>query len=317
MYYYVKNLQGDIVKIVKQDGTVAATYTYDAWGKILSIKDTANNEVPSSNTFHVANLNPYRYRGYIYDNETGLYYLQSRYYDPITGRFINADSFCDTKTCSPLSVNMFVYCGNNFLNYIDNSGHSASAIWTSPKTCPVERQAIQLGLINTSELKEYFYAGMYYGTDGYEHYTYNQSYDLINNGIIYGIIEICALRKTEKQWEDYSYQAWGWFEDTVNAVRIIINSVSELLTFLSDEYASPSILSYVPMITLSANIVYNLTGNPYKNSFVSYIAQEKNNPNNKVDGNKYLILLKSTKSITIKYFNGGDFYHEQEVRLPY
>ena len=85
MYYYVKNLQGDIVKIVKQDGSVAATYTYDAWGKLLSVKDGSNVNVPASKPFHVANLNPYHYRGYIYDTETGLYYLQSRYYDPITG----------------------------------------------------------------------------------------------------------------------------------------------------------------------------------------------------------------------------------------
>ena len=126
MYYYVKNLQGDIVKIVKQDGTVAAIYTYDAWWKILSIKDTANNEVPSSNTFHVANLNPYRYRGYIYDNETGLYYLQSRYYDPVTGRFINADIYCDTMS-SIFGTNMFAYCNNNPVNRIDPDGNDA--IW--------------------------------------------------------------------------------------------------------------------------------------------------------------------------------------------
>ena len=122
MYYYVKNLQGDIVKIVKQDGTVAATYTYDAWGKILSIKDTANNEVPSSNMFHVANLNPYRYRGYIYDNETGLYYLNSRYYDPITGRFLNADDMQHFIYYSVLTANIYTYCNNNQVRYIDAKG---------------------------------------------------------------------------------------------------------------------------------------------------------------------------------------------------
>ena len=121
MYYYIKNLQGDIVKIVNQDGTVVASYTYDAWGKILTIKDGSNVDVPSSNTFHVANLNPYRYRGYIYDNETGFYYLQTRYYDPITGRFLNAD---DTQCIQSevLSSNLYTYCLNNPISYVDYSG---------------------------------------------------------------------------------------------------------------------------------------------------------------------------------------------------
>lgn len=117
-------MQGDIVKIVKQDGSVAATYTYDAWGKLLSVKDGSNVNVPASTTFHVANLNPYRYRGYIYDTETGLYYLQSRYYDPITGRFLNAD---DTQFIQSqvLSSNLYTYCLNNPINHVDYEGEMA------------------------------------------------------------------------------------------------------------------------------------------------------------------------------------------------
>ncbi len=123
MYYYVKNLQGDIVKIVKQDGSVAATYTYDAWGKLLSVKDGSNVNVPASKPFHVANLNPYRYRGYIYDTETGLYYLQSRYYDPITGRFVNADDTQFIKS-QVLSSNLYTYCLNNPVIHLDGNGKS-------------------------------------------------------------------------------------------------------------------------------------------------------------------------------------------------
>lgn len=124
MYYYVKNLQGDIVKIVKQDGSVAASYTYDAWGKLLSVKDGSNVNVPASTTFHVANLNPYRYRGYIYDTETGLYYLQSRYYDPITGRFLNADDMQYIVCCALHNTNLFEYCGNNSICNVDKNGTS-------------------------------------------------------------------------------------------------------------------------------------------------------------------------------------------------
>ena len=115
MYYYVKNLQGDIVKIINQAGTVYASYVYDAWGNIKSVSgDTTLRE-----------LNPFRYRGYVYDSESGLYYLQSRYYDPFTGRFINADVYCDTATGSPLSANMFAYCENNAIMKYDVTGKDA------------------------------------------------------------------------------------------------------------------------------------------------------------------------------------------------
>ena len=132
MYYYVKNLQGDIVQITKQDGTVVAKYVYDVWGKILSIKDGSNNTIETTNATHLANLNPFRYRGYVYDNETGLYYLQSRYYDPITGRFLNADVYADTGN-SVISTNMFAYCENNAVMKYDVTGKDAWWI-QSPKS---------------------------------------------------------------------------------------------------------------------------------------------------------------------------------------
>ena len=82
-YYYVTNLQGDVVAILNSSGTAVVEYTYDAWGKLLNTADTTSN--------NLGLLNPLRYRGYVYDRETGLYYLQSRYYNPEWGRFINAD----------------------------------------------------------------------------------------------------------------------------------------------------------------------------------------------------------------------------------
>ena len=95
-------------------------YTYDAWGNILKEKSNVN---PSYAT--VREFNPFRYRGYVYDTDTGLYYLQSRYYDPTTGRFINADdtAYVDTNSGTPLSTNMFAYCENNFINNVDKTGH--------------------------------------------------------------------------------------------------------------------------------------------------------------------------------------------------
>ena len=70
-YYYEKNTLGDIIGIINSSGTQVATYTYDAWGNILT------------KTGSMADINPFRYRGYYYDTETGFYYLQTRYYDPI------------------------------------------------------------------------------------------------------------------------------------------------------------------------------------------------------------------------------------------
>ena len=124
MYYYVKNIQGDIIKIVNEDGGLAYTYDYDAWGALLSIKDNQGHTISGNS---LATTNPLRYRGYVYDDETGLYYLQSRYYDPKTGRFLNADVYFDTQTGSPLSTNMFAYCENNAIFSIDIFGKAHSS----------------------------------------------------------------------------------------------------------------------------------------------------------------------------------------------
>ena len=94
------------------------SYEYDSWGNILSIKDENGNEITDSN--NIGLINPYRYRSYRYDTETGLYYLQSRYYSPEWGRFINADSIISD---SILGTNIYVYCENNPINYCDSSGN--------------------------------------------------------------------------------------------------------------------------------------------------------------------------------------------------
>ena len=108
-YYYLLNLQGDVVEIVNASEVPVADYTYDAYGTILSA------------TGSLAAVNPLRYRGYYYDTETGFYYLQSRYYDPALGRFLNADSYGSTGQ-GFLGYNMFAYCNNNPINCSDPSG---------------------------------------------------------------------------------------------------------------------------------------------------------------------------------------------------
>ena len=118
-YYYAYNWRGDIVGLYAENGAPECTYTYDAWGKLLSVKNPAGTEMTSAT--YIGNLQSLKYRGYVYDRETGLYYLQSRYYDPVTRRFINADGLVSTGT-GVLGYNMFAYCNNNPIIFSDASG---------------------------------------------------------------------------------------------------------------------------------------------------------------------------------------------------
>ena len=120
-YYYVLNLQGDVVKLVWYipgfEYEAVATYTYDAWGSVTAT--TAAGNTPATTT--LVYRNPIRYRGYVYDNETGFYYLQSRYYDPANHRFINADAYASTGQ-GFTGTNMFAYCNNSPVNCSDPTG---------------------------------------------------------------------------------------------------------------------------------------------------------------------------------------------------
>ena len=120
LYGYRKNLQGDIVEIVHSEYNVSLVqYTYSPYGEVLSISGTM------ADTLGVAN--PFRYRSYYYDTETGFYYLQSRYYDPVVGRFLNADAYVSTSQ-GILGNNMFAYCGNNPVNREDAYGYMWGAV---------------------------------------------------------------------------------------------------------------------------------------------------------------------------------------------
>ena len=109
-YLYTRNLQGEIISVTDTyTGTTVANYVYDSWGNVLTA------------TGVMADVNPIRYKGYYYDSEIGLYYLQTRYYDSQVGRFINADSFVSTGQ-DLTGFNMYAYCGNNPVSRVDESG---------------------------------------------------------------------------------------------------------------------------------------------------------------------------------------------------
>jgi RHS repeat-associated protein len=121
-YYYIRNAQNDIIGLYDEVGTRVASYTYDSWGKLISIKDQNGIDVTDDET-SVGYKNPYRYRGYQYDGETGLFYVGSRYYDPQIGRFINADGKLNPQE-GFTGMNLFQYCGSNPVNRIDPTGEA-------------------------------------------------------------------------------------------------------------------------------------------------------------------------------------------------
>ncbi len=114
-YGYVKNLQGDVIGIVNASGAYVVQYAYDAWGRLVS--------KTGSMASTLGTLNPFRYRGYVYDEETGLYYLRSRYFNPTWCRFVNAD----TQLTYPqlLNCNLFSHCQNNPVILRDPDGTEA------------------------------------------------------------------------------------------------------------------------------------------------------------------------------------------------
>ena len=121
-YFYRRDCQGNIIALIDSSGAVVVEYKYDAWGNHEA-------EVASEEYVTLANLNPFRYRGYYYDSETGLYYLQTRYYDPEVGRFISRDSieYADPETICGL--NLYAYCGNNPVMNVDPTGCSWMDTW--------------------------------------------------------------------------------------------------------------------------------------------------------------------------------------------
>ena len=136
-YLFTKNLQGDIVGIYTSDGAKVAEYRYDAWGN-HTVYDGNGAAVPSTATSFIGNINPFRYRGYYFDTESGFYYLNSRYYDPQVKRFISADDISYLGANGDLnSFNLYAYCSNNPVMYVDAVGNSIIAFIVTLAVCAI------------------------------------------------------------------------------------------------------------------------------------------------------------------------------------
>ena len=253
MYYYIKDLQGDITEIVDKDGKAVAEYAYDAWGNML----TENN-----GTLAVGKLNPFRYRSYVYDEETGLYYLQSRYYDPFTGRFVNADTNLNT---SALGLNVYAYCYNNYPNYLDRDGFQpiwAQVICGAAKDTEIYKCFVKI--TQNGDLPELFYIagfvrdkkGIYHARqDCLQQYAgYNDFYDFMFN--------LGTQMKTQKfpfRYNGKDYILWAWKGDYLNLgagaemgfyyggePHWLVDTNSKLNMALFVEYNHRMIISFTP-----------------------------------------------------------------------
>ena len=120
-YVFEKNISGDIVAVYDLNGNKLVSYKYDAWGNFTT---TYHNGTTANS---IAAKNPFTYRGYYYDSDLGLYYLQTRYYDSVTGRFINADGYVSTGQ-GILGNNMFAYCNNNPVMFTDPAGEMSKGV---------------------------------------------------------------------------------------------------------------------------------------------------------------------------------------------
>ena len=126
-YLYIRNIQGDITSIIDTKGNIICTYAYDGYGNHIVLDENGKEDTSLTSIGH---LNPFRYRGYYFDEESGLYYLNSRYYDPETGRFISPDvlSILDETKGQINGLNLYMYCNDNPIMYVDPSGYILESI---------------------------------------------------------------------------------------------------------------------------------------------------------------------------------------------
>ena len=120
MLFRSKDVQGNVISLLDENGSIVVKYVYDAWGN-HAVLNGAGNDI-TDDDLHIGNLNPFRYRGYFYDPETELYYLQTRYYDPEVGRFITIDAIEYLDPESINGLNLYAYCGNNPVMATDETG---------------------------------------------------------------------------------------------------------------------------------------------------------------------------------------------------
>ena len=203
-YNVLTNSQGDVIAIYNWDGTqLVASYSYDAWGNCTITQDTTG----------IGAINPIRYRGYYYDSEIGLYYLQSRYYDPNTGRFINSDGVLFANQ-GVLFANIFIYSFNNPIVYEDTSGYFPVPIAYKPlASIPLsdflkEMKPVSVSFDNGNYIEGLQYAATVYAEAGGQNITSKRAVaHVINNRIGTANNRVTIIDVIS---EDSQFNGYGW-----------------------------------------------------------------------------------------------------------
>ena len=277
-YYFAHNWRGDITSIYDGNGNVVAKYEYDVWGNVLTVSNASNQEITDPN--HIANLNPFRYRSYYYDSESGLYYLMSRYYDPVTHRFVNADGYFQSGD-GILDTNMNAYCRNNPLNNIDKYGTLVTTIGLNVFGC--------FGVPACFSI--------YMAVDDYGNYGFYYSYcDYQESGGV-GIMSISATTSLNIIWDaetiddlDKSYQYWGGsFGEvfSIGADAILIEEY-ETLSGLSFSFGIGAGIDWAHAYTTTNQTIFKSNDNPTSNS-KNNIKSNTNNKSNTVNQNSHKV----------------------------
>jgi len=225
-YYYCKNLQGDVTHIADLMSNVYAAYKYDAWGN-HKVYDMYGNEVTDPE--FIGNINPIRYRGYYFDTETNLYYLQSRYYDAEVGRFISPDDLNNMQLDTINGLNLYAYCLNNPIMYIDPTG---KFFWLIPILIIgiVAAATVVAGTIKGIDVA--MKGGNFWdGFTGFYDNLWDKTKNFFVNDVYHGFIE--PIFVTGKAWENAINAVWNgidWLNKHFGATLTILSLVGALAT---------------------------------------------------------------------------------------
>ncbi len=236
-YYFQKNLQGDVIRILDYSGNVVVEYTYDAWGKVLSVSGSMANTL--------GQRNPFRYRSYYYDAETGFYYLQSRYYDPTVGRFLNADGIVGANGGIE-GYNMFAYCNNNPIVFSDESGFALRSNTEIINDGGSEAAPIAIKFITDCEesddlarhipinnMSSKFYHNVEVQSLGRLKYrSFYESYDYISNSHIFSKLVQTGKMLAEEVCSKYN--PFDFIQSIISKVKSLINVWDDPKSTLGD-----------------------------------------------------------------------------------
>ena len=253
-YNYIKNLQGDVVAIADGAGNILVQYYYDAWGRILEIDDDSTNSIGT--------INPIRYRSYYYDTETGFYYLKTRYYSPEICRFLSPDVYVSTGQ-GVLGYNMFAYCNNNPVLYVDASGtmhvKGMDACSSSGVSCSI------VDFDSYYSVVEDFWSfdTLFFGQEFGDSYSYHSNHYQFSDIIFFNEI-------ADEDGSIFDYKIGTSINIKNGGVKFAIGLYSLSLTFCVDNtsfeiFTSPSKSG----ITISSNVDYRaLTASQYVQFYI-------------------------------------------------